>query len=68
MQKQALWTQEFVGMSLSSFFQYMTHYALIAALPVFVIDRLHGNSWQAGLAMTFFRLGLCFAVRWQANG
>lgn len=63
-----LWTQEFVGMSLSSFFQYMTHYALIVALPVFVIDRLHGSDWQAGLAMTFFQIGavLCrpLAGKW----
>jgi MFS family permease len=60
MQKQLLWTQEFLGMSLSSFFQYMTHYALIAALPVFVIDTLKGNDWQAGLAMTFFQIGAVF--------
>lgn len=60
MQKHPLWTQEFLGMSLSSFFQYMTHYALITTLPVFVIDTLHGNDWQAGLAMTFFQLGAVF--------
>ncbi|WP_094603593.1 MFS transporter [Sporomusa silvacetica] len=68
MQKQLLWTQEFLGMSLSSFFQYMTHYALIVALPVFVIDALHGSEWQAGLAMTFFQIGavLCrpLAGKW----
>ncbi|VBB07391.1 Hypothetical protein LUCI_2635 [Lucifera butyrica] len=68
MAKQPLWTQEFLGMSLSSFFQYMTHYALIAALPVFVIDTLKGNDWQAGLAMTFFQIGavLCrpLAGKW----
>lgn len=57
MEKQPLWTKEFMGMSLSSFFQYMSHYALIAALPVFVIDTLSGSEWQAGLAMTFFQIG-----------
>lgn len=68
MKKSQLWTQEFLGMSLSSFFQYMTHYALIAALPVFVIDTLQGNDWQAGLSMTFFQIGavLCrpLAGKW----
>lgn len=68
MQKQPLWTQEFLGMSFSSFFQYMTHYALIAVLPVFVFDNLQGNAWQAGLVMTFFQIGavLCrpLAGRW----
>ncbi|HWR39786.1 MAG TPA: MFS transporter [Patescibacteria group bacterium] len=68
MEKQPLWTKEFLGMSLSNFFQYMTHYALIVALPIFVIDRLQGNDWQAGLAMTFFQIGavLCrpLAGKW----
>lgn len=68
MEKPALWTQEFLGMSLSSFFQYMVHYALIAALPMFVIDTLQGNERQAGLAMTFFQLGAVacrpFAGKW----
>ncbi|WP_371380040.1 MFS transporter [Sporomusa aerivorans] len=68
MQKQSLWTQAFMGMSLSSFFQYMTHYALIAVMPVFVIEQMNGNDWQAGLAMTFFQIGavLCrpLAGKW----
>lgn len=68
MAKSNLWTPEFLGMSLSSFFQYMTHYALIAALPIFVIDFLQGNDWEAGLAMTFFQIGavLCrpLAGKW----
>lgn len=57
---QPLWTREFWGMSLSSFFQYITQFALIAALPIFVIDTLHGNDWQAGLTMTFFQFGAMF--------
>lgn len=68
MEKQVLWTKEFLGMSLSSFFQYMVHYALIAALPVFVLEGLAGTDWQAGLVMTFFQMGavLCrpFAGKW----
>jgi MFS family permease len=66
--KPTLWTQEFLGMSFSSFFQYMTHYALITALPIFVIENLNGNDWSAGLAMTFFQIGavLCrpLAGKW----
>lgn len=68
MDKQAIWTKDFLGMSFSSFFQYMMHYALIAALPVFVMEALQGSAWQAGLAMTFFQLGaiLCrpLAGKW----
>lgn len=57
MNNQVLWTLEFLGMSASSFFQYMAHYALIAALPVVVTGQLGGNEWQAGLVMTFFQIG-----------
>lgn len=68
MTKPSLWTQEFLGMSFSNFFQYMTHYALVTTLPIFVMENLHGNEWQAGLAMTFFQIGaVCcrpFAGKW----
>jgi MFS family permease len=47
-------------MSLSSFFQYGAHFALIATLPIFVIDTLRGNDWQTGLTMTFFQFGAIF--------
>lgn len=57
MRTQPLWTRDFWGTSLSSFFQYVIQYALIAALPIFVVDTLHGNNWSAGLTMTFFQLG-----------
>ena len=32
--KGALWTREFLGMSLVSFLIYLTQYAMIAALPI----------------------------------
>jgi MFS family permease len=57
MKKQQVWTAEFFGISLSNFFQFMAHYALIATLPIFIVDSLRGNDWQAGLAMTFFQIG-----------
>ena len=68
MTKSSLWTPEFLGMSFSNFFQYMTHYALVTTLPVFVMENLQGNEWQAGLAMTFFQIGAVscrpFAGKW----
>lgn len=68
MKNQPLWTPEFLGMSFSNFFQYMAHYSLIATLPVFIMENLQGDEWQAGLAMTFFQIGavICrpFAGKW----
>jgi MFS family permease len=52
--KQKLWTRGFLGICLSSFFLFMTFYILVATLPIFVIDQLHGNQQQIGLVMTVF--------------
>jgi MFS family permease len=68
MQTVSIWTRDFFGVSFSNFLQYMTHYALIAALPFFVTDVLSGDERQAGLVMTFFQIGaiLCrpLAGKW----
>ena len=55
-------------MCLSSFFQYLTHYTLIAALPVFIVQILMLHESQASLALTFFQIGAVlfrpFAGKW----
>lgn len=46
----------------------MTHYALLTALPIFVIDVLKNGNQEAGLAVTFFQIGAVscrpFAGKW----
>ena len=68
MKQERLWTQEFLGMSCSNFFQFMSQYIMIAALPLFIMDQLGGGEIEAGLAMTSFQIGtvVCrpFAGRW----
>ncbi len=68
MGRQRLWTAEFIAMGVSSFFQYMAQYALLATLPLFIMESLHGGDFEAGLAMTFFQVGtVCcrpFAGKW----
>lgn len=63
-----LWTRNFLCMCLSCFFQFMTHYALLTVLPIFIIDILQHTNQEAGLAVTFFMIGtvLCrpFAGKW----
>jgi MFS family permease len=55
-------------MCLSSFFQYLTHYTLIVALPVFVVQILKLGDNQVGLVLTFFQIGAVlfrpFAGKW----
>ncbi|MDU2066181.1 MAG: MFS transporter [Sporomusaceae bacterium] len=66
--KEKLWTLPYIGMSASSFFQYMIHYTLLAALPVFAIQELQQSDHEAGLTLTFFQIGAVlfrpFAGRW----
>ncbi|SDN18823.1 Predicted arabinose efflux permease, MFS family [Paenibacillus sp. yr247] len=49
-----LWNRDFVAVSLSSFFLFMTFYILAVTLPIFVTDTLHGGQQQIGLVMTVF--------------
>ena len=55
--KETLWTHEFLGMSLVSFLIYLTQYAMIAALPIVMMQEYGGGDVEAGLAMTFFQIG-----------
>ena len=54
---EALWTTEFLGMSLSNFLIYITQYAMIAGLPIIIMTEYGGGDVEAGLAMTFFQIG-----------
>lgn len=58
---EALWTVEFLGMSLSNFLIYITQYAMIAALPIVIMTEYGGGDVEAGLAMTFFQIGTVVA-------
>ena len=57
MEKDSLWTPEFLCMSGSNLIFFMSQYVLVAALPIFIMDYLGGNEVQAGLAMTAFQIG-----------
>lgn len=57
MEKQSLWTKNFLGICVSNFFLFMTFYSLMATLPIFVIDELKGSGQEAGLTMTVFLIG-----------
>ncbi|WP_046175768.1 MFS transporter [Domibacillus indicus] len=54
MSKPALWTKDFIGISLTNFFLFMTFYFLLVTLPVYVLNELNGTESEAGLATTVF--------------
>lgn len=55
--REALWTKEFLGMSLCNFLLYISQYAMIAALPIVMMAEYGGGEVEAGVAMTFFQIG-----------
>ncbi|MFD0674545.1 MFS transporter [Cohnella sp. GCM10027633] len=63
-----LWSVPFVTICISSFFVFMTFYALAASLPLYVKEAFGGSEEQVGLTMTLFIVASVaarlFAGRW----
>ncbi|MBS4205888.1 MFS transporter [Lederbergia citrea] len=57
MNKQPLWTKNFLGVSMSSFFLFLAFYLLIVTLPIYTMDQLGGNAAEIGLVVTIFLIG-----------
>ncbi|WP_442595774.1 MFS transporter [Neobacillus sp. D3-1R] len=49
-----LWTKDFISISLSNFFLFMTFYFLLVSLPVMVIQQYESTKTEAGLITTVF--------------
>ena len=47
MQREKLWTPEFLGMGGSNLFLFMSQYIMVAALPIFIMDTLGGGDMEA---------------------
>jgi MFS family permease len=54
MEKQALWSRDFIFISFSNFFIFITFYILAVTLPSFVLDHLQGSKQEIGLVTTVF--------------
>ncbi|TGB02467.1 MFS transporter [Halobacillus salinus] len=54
--KRPIWTKSFVSISLTHFIVFVTFYALLTTLPIYVIDELGGNEAQGGLVVTIMLL------------
>ena len=52
-----LWSPAFINYGVSSGIFYMTHYVLVAALPIILTSDIGGTALDAGLAMTYFQIG-----------
>lgn len=56
-QKVKLWTKDFIMVSLSNFFLFISFYMLMVTLAVYSINRFHASQSEAGLASSIFVLG-----------
>ncbi|WP_311636906.1 hypothetical protein [Pectinatus brassicae] len=54
MKKEKLWTLEFIVMSCSNFFQYISQYIMVAALPIYIMNNLGGRRGGNRLGNDFF--------------
>lgn len=54
MEKEALWTKNFIFVSAANFFLFVTYYALLTTLPSAAIHEFKTSSSVAGLFTTFF--------------
>ncbi|WP_078411600.1 MFS transporter [Priestia abyssalis] len=54
MNKPVLWSKNFINLSVSSFFLFVTFYFLLATLPIYALEDLHAHESQAGLIVTVF--------------
>ncbi|MCH1627654.1 MFS transporter [Fredinandcohnia quinoae] len=73
MGKQKLWTKDFINISLSNFFVFLTFYYLLVTLPVYSLNELHTTKLEAGLVVTVFLFSAIiirpFAGQWiEAKG
>ena len=69
MEKQPqLWTRNFILVSISNFFVFLTFYYLLVLLPIFALDFLNTSEVEAGLLVTVFLISAIisrpFAGQW----
>ncbi|QAY67266.1 MFS transporter [Paenibacillus protaetiae] len=57
MNREKIWTGNFIVVCMSSFFMFLTFYILATAFPLYVKDGMHGNQQQMGLVITVYVIG-----------
>lgn len=68
MNKEPLWTKDFISVSASNFFLFVAFYFLLVTMPIYAIQELGGSAAQAGLLTTCFLISAIvvrpFAGQW----
>jgi len=51
-----MWNRDFVLLTLSNFFMCITYYAIISALPVYLVSELHAGKTQVGIVLAAYTI------------
>jgi MFS family permease len=51
-----IWSRNFVLLTLSNFLMYVTYYAIISALPVYLVSDLHAGKSQVGVVLAAYTI------------
>ena len=54
--KEKIWNRDFVLLILSNFLMYITYYAILSALPVYLVSDLHASKMQVGLVVGVYTI------------
>lgn len=49
-----MWNRDFILLTLSNFFMCITYYALISALPIYLVNELHAGKSQVGVVLAAY--------------
>ncbi|MEI6694811.1 MAG: MFS transporter [Bacteroidota bacterium] len=51
-----IWNKDFILLIISNFLMYITYYAVISALPIYLVSELHATKSQVGLVVAAYTL------------
>ncbi|MFZ4401653.1 MAG: MFS transporter [Bacteroidales bacterium] len=54
--KEKIWNKDFLLLIISNFLMYITYYAVISALPIYLVSELHATKAQVGLVVAAYTL------------
>jgi MFS family permease len=57
-----IWNKNFILLTLSNFFMYITYYAIISMLPIYLVSELHAGKSQVGLVLATYTIA-CVLIR-----
>ncbi|PKN96675.1 MAG: MFS transporter, partial [Chloroflexi bacterium HGW-Chloroflexi-5] len=60
MNKERLWTKNFLTVSLINFLTFLTHFLLLVVIASYAVDKFHASTSMAGLVVGIFIIGILF--------